>query len=369
MKVLAITTNFGFGPSSKLVSILKSLNHKENILIDFLGVGNSLDFVSRNFWDINKYIEMDSEQIPGDQLNKLLNQYDLVINVMNLHVQEIMETNDKTKVIFVDSLSWMWPTPIEGITKADLYFIQNYFIDYNKVSNLKNIRVIEPIIDADIETIYTESIYKNNDILVNVSGVFTPNEEDDFGIEFLKYYIGIFKKINTDKFGKVIFACNKNQMDYILKSGIDYSNMLFKIFSRIEFLTCARQSKKVFSTPGLTFYLEASLLQDVYPYYLLPSNYSQVLLLEKYMCDKSRGLKLSDLDGNFIVDKNLDEMLAVQKVRSFLKKAWKYNTDTILHGIHNFLNEEQEASNSQNKTKFLNGSVQLVEILEKEGVL
>lgn len=369
MKILAVTTNFGFGPSSKLVSVLNNIEIKEDTIIDFLGVGNCLDFLQKNCPNINRCIKMDSEQISGSYFNVLIQDYDLVINVMNLHVQKIIKKKINTKIVFIDSLSWMWAMQIEGILKSDLYFVQNYFIDYAKLSGLENVRIVEPILDSSITTGFKSDIEKNNNILVNVSGVFTPNEEDNFGIEYLKFYIEVFKRIDSKGFDKIVFACNQNQIDYVSKVNDINFNMIFKTFSRIDFLEYVKKSKKVFSTPGLTFYLESKMLLGESPYYLLPSNYSQSLLLEKYLIDRTYGLNLSDLDGTFIIEKNLDEMIAVELVRTYLKNIFTEDINEIVCEIQKYLDIEREVSVRDNKVDMMNGSTQIVETLKIEGFL
>ena len=204
---------------------------------------------------------------------------------------------------------------------------------------------------------------------MNVSGVFTPNEEDNFGIEYLKFYIEVFKRIDSKGFDKIVFACNQNQIDYVSKVNDINFNMIFKTFSRIDFLEYVKKSKKVFSTPGLTFYLESKMLLGESPYYLLPSNYSQSLLLEKYLIDRTYGLNLSDLDGTFIIEKNLDEMIAVELVRTYLKNIFTEDINEIVCEIQKYLDIEREVSVRDNKVDMMNGSTQIVATLKIEGFL
>lgn len=361
MKILAVTTNFGLGPSSKMVTILNEIAKRRDALIDFMGDGNCLDYVKTNAKAVKTFIERDTENIDKTTWNCISNEYDLVINVMNCHIQEIID--EKTIEVFIDSLSWMWDCPISGIEKANYYFVQNIFIDDLKIKNLKNVEVINPILEIEKSNMEKE---KTNDILVNVSGVFTPYEGDDFGKEYLKFYLQVFERINLKNFDRVFFACNEEQISEFRE--FENGKFVLKHFSHADFLAKARTSKKVFTTPGLTFYLEAKSV-NIAPFYLLPSNYSQALLLEKYVNLGEKGISLAMLENEYVISKEIEECLAVQIVRNILRKAWVYHHFQIVQGIIEYL--EASVADVQRKEGSIigNGANQLVTVLEREGLL
>jgi hypothetical protein len=359
MKILAVTTNFGFGPTSKLVAILDEISKIEGVTIDFLGNGRGLEYILKNTEYVHEFINLDSEMIKKSDFIHLLSSYDLLVNVMNLHVQSVTEKNGLTKQIFIDSLSWMWDKTINGIEKADFYFIQDTFKNLEKVKNLSNKRYVNPILGLP-ESVYEVSEKKNN-IVVNVSGIFTPFESEKFGIRYLQFYLDVFQTLDLSEYENVYFACNKKQIEAVDIEG--YHKFTFKEFSHIDFLSTAKTSKKIFTTPGLTFFLESNAL-NIEPYYLLPSNYSQVLLLEKYKKLGKKGLNLFDINPLFKISEDIEEEIAVEKVRNYLTKLWEENFVEIGEDIKDFLVTHRD--NQVPKRKFENGASQIIKILSKE---
>lgn len=64
-EVLAVTTNFGFGPVSKLCAILKGILKKygDQVEITYYGNGESLNFIRRNLGDSVLYEYADSDSV------------------------------------------------------------------------------------------------------------------------------------------------------------------------------------------------------------------------------------------------------------------------------------------------------------------
>ncbi|MDG3143156.1 hypothetical protein MKL29_10145 [Streptococcus suis] len=225
MKILAITTNFGFGPSSKLYSIIKELLARGYEEITFCGHGESMDFFKTNFENRLEYIECNTDEIRSEDFFHTIDikNYELLINVMNMNIPKIQRNTDlNIKNVFVDSLSWMWEKPLDGINEYDIYFVQNAFIDSNNLFSYKNIQTINPIINTEGIKKITES--KSNKILLNFAGIVTPYENDVFFKEYILFYLKLFEKIpNIDKY-EIDCACNVTQ-----KNGLNQSIVLITI--------------------------------------------------------------------------------------------------------------------------------------------
>lgn len=152
MKIIAVTTNFGLGPSSKLYSIVKELLDQGYNEITFCGNGESLNFFKNNFENSLNYIECDTDRINAEDFFKIINieTFDILVNVMNVNIPKIQSNKElKIKSVFVDSLSWMWDKPIAGVDKYNLYFVQDTFMDAHKISDFNNVQLISPIVNTE----------------------------------------------------------------------------------------------------------------------------------------------------------------------------------------------------------------------------
>lgn len=100
MRILSSSQSFGYGPSSKLVTLAKWLKPNGKFYIDFLGDDVSLTYVLQNSVYFNKIIEYKGEY-PNPK------NYDLVVSVMNPYIV-IWAWINNIKSIYVDSLFWFW---------------------------------------------------------------------------------------------------------------------------------------------------------------------------------------------------------------------------------------------------------------------
>ena len=147
MKVLAVTTNFGFGPVSKLVTILEKILSCSQVSITFCGTGQSKEYVSNNLKDKINYIEYDTETVTANQIHNIMKNYDLLINVMGFHIQKIATVDVLQKSVFIDSLSWMWNEPISNIEHCSVYFIQKGLDSFKTRFSYANSIEVNPIIN------------------------------------------------------------------------------------------------------------------------------------------------------------------------------------------------------------------------------
>ncbi|MGO5473639.1 hypothetical protein [Streptococcus hyointestinalis] len=370
MKILAITTNFGFGPSSKLYSIIKELLARGYKEITFCGHGESMDFFKTNFEKRLEYIECNTDEIGSDDFFHIIDikNYELLINVMNINIPKIQRNTDlHIKNVFVDSLSWMWEKPLDGIDEYDIYFVQNAFIDSNNLLSYKNIQTINPIINTEGITKITES--KSNRILLNFAGIFTPYENDAFFKEYILFYLKLFEKIpNIDKY-EIDCACNLTQKKWIESiNRFDY-NITFKVMSHKEFLSAACKASRIFTTPGLTFYLECLEL-GLKPYYFLPSNYSQALLLEKYNKISGNCTTLSKYEYNFSIDDLLEESEGVAKIRVAFSDISTRHKEEILRNTISYIYKELD-NEVENKIQYReeSGASSIIRIMLEKGLL
>lgn len=368
-KVLAVTTNFGFGPVSKLCAILKGILKKygDQVEVTYYGSGESLNFIRRNLGDSVLYEYADSDSVEEKMFDSFIDgsEFNLLVNVMNLNIIKMM-SNLSIKNIFVDSLNWMWPESIEGIDCCDMYIIQNCFLEQGNKGKNANEVIVNPILDLDFPAGIVQKKSKNI-ILINFSGIITPDNKDNFFIEYVSYYLNIFSEISVIERYKVICACNSKQLEYLKNLKFEDIDIVFTELTHEKFLEIARVASKIFSTPGLTFYLESRVL-DIDVYYLLPSNYSQALLMERYRREGIRCNSLSSFGGEYTLKERMDESAGVVKVRKNFSKIKRKFFKQIKEDMFNYI-----VSNSrggiQNKAMKADGVTQILNKLSNKDLL
>ncbi|MCJ0547292.1 hypothetical protein MMJ95_13170, partial [Enterococcus cecorum] len=159
-----------------------------------------------------------------------------------------------------------------------------------------------------------------------------------YGIEYLKYFIDIFTEVKLDTDYQIIIACNKEQFDNI-NDHMEIGSCVMKQFSHSEFIEEAKKAYRILSTPGLTFYLESKYLGlDIF--YLLPSNYSQALLLEKYIKEGKEGLNLSKFGKIYQIESGLEEELGVSTVRKSVERIQKEFREIIINELESFIKSD-----------------------------
>lgn len=373
MQILATTTNFGYGPVSKLSAILKQLLKNDSNQITFIGSGQSLNFIKRTIKSKNlKFLEIDIQSLEKNDFEILVKNYDLILSVLGfeLHDLVIEDKDRKYKYVFIDSLNWMWTENLKSIEKSDFYFVQKYGSRSASIDLPINGRLINEIFDGELITNDREIV--ENRIIFNFAGIILPSGEVDFGEKYIKAYLEIIRDNNFGKQYDIIVAVNEEQ--YKLLSEHDnekYNNIKFCVLSHTEFLKYASTSQYVFSTPGLTFRIE-SIALGINVFYLLPTNYSQALLIEDYIHGGSNGMNLFSYGKEFEIKSGLEEMDGVALTREKTSFLLKKQRNLISKKIVNYLkNDEGNSKSSINSTKSteFNGVEQIINTLTTEKIL
>lgn len=139
--------------------------------------------------------------------------------------------------------------------------------------------------------------------------------------------------------------------------------------SHREFLLTSCEASRIFTTPGLTFYLE-SLELGLKPYYFLPSNYSQALLLEKYKENSVDCNTLSKYGYIFSEDELLEESEGVTRVRKAFSDVSTKHAEEILEDITSYITEESiYESNSGIQNEKESGTHSIIRVMHEKGLL
>ena len=324
------TNNFGLGPVGKVSSIITNLSNEYN----FFACGNEFDLNIFNdgiFKDT--LFSKDKDKISNFvEKNKI--KYAIVVLDVEL-ATILMDLN--VKVIFVDSLPFMWTQADidEGLLPLDatVYCAQkccNLTEASKKVlAQVKNLKWINPI-QSKFEKKYRP--YKEEYIHINVGGLHSPIGN---GESYIKTVIIPLLKIFKSE--KIIITCGTTAKISILNElkneGIDSRNIKVETLQQKDFISSINNAKLFLTSPGLTTIYETESLHK--PTIILPpQNLSQFYNIEyaKKILDEYKTI-------NWDTQKlNLDYL------QSILPKGETYVVDKIYEFITELVN-----SNFENK--------------------
>ena len=324
------TNNFGLGPVGKVSSIVTGLSDEYN----FFACGNEFDlniFKDGTFKDT--LFSKDKERI-ANYIKKYKIYYAIV--VLDVELATIL-MNLNVKVIFVDSLPFMWTQADidEGLLPLDatVYCAQkccNLTEASKKVlAQVKNLKWINPI-QSKLEKKYRP--YEEDYIHINVGGLHSPIGN---GESYIKTVIIPLLKIFKSE--KIIITCGTTAKISILNElkneGIDSRNIKVETLQQKDFISSINNAKLFLTSPGLTTIYETESLHK--PTIILPpQNLSQFYNIEyaKKILDEYKTINWST------------QKLNLDYLQSILPKGETYVVDKI----YEFITELVD-SNFENK--------------------
>lgn len=360
MKIAFITTNFGFGPVAKTNYLIQEfLNADAKFELTFIGYGIALEYIKKN-GIVTDIIELDYFMNIEKFKNEILN-YDRVINVMEMDILKYW--NDSLPPIeVVDSLAWMWPTLPLGIELAETYYVQDNHLEIEANQFLcVNQKKIEPITIK-----YNPSIDEKNNLLVNFSGMHNTFLSEDLAKNYCSFNIQNILNVFSDRFDEITFTTNENLVDRLRQKNnfIDGFDCQVKIecLPHDKFIEKLSEAALFLSTPGLTANLEARILHKRVGY-LLPTNYSQYLLSNKYS-DRLNTvgiMQFSNFNFDFLLADDCEEGVAVSYINEVLKKILDHFHDEYGKLFNNFLSVDWENTQRNSISIKKYGQEQIVE--------
>jgi predicted Rossmann-fold nucleotide-binding protein len=394
--ILSSAEAFGFGPCSKLTSIVKSLkNDIPYSRIDFLGEGSALSFALQNHHLFNNIKEYD-----GVYPNA--NEFDLVLSVMNPYIV-LWGWFHRKKCIYVDSLYWFWKfeknifkkleSTIDQLTNAtslnevwalikdidghNLHYIAHrlstiscsQYFNGTEIKtdvfrkNIKNLVEVNPIIDAS----YKKEA-KRDTILISLGGLLSPLNREKEALS----YVGVVLKIAEDfiseasKHYKVILATSPEMAKLIKGTNQDIA---VTTLSQEEMLKTINRSSLVLTPAGITTMYECLMYET--PFFVLPElhdgHYPNYLRLAGG--NKKKIKALPSVFPNALINPLVDNRQEtypddeIRKIQSFIKKlnitndktfnSMKSNVNDLLALI---LDRESLKKMAKNQKKFALGN-------------
>lgn len=311
MNILACAVGFGLGPNGKLCSIINS-----NKQYNWYACGDKIDL---SIYQENPFMDVcwsKNEKV----LEKFIKKYNIkcAVNVLDPELAVFFKKIG-LKVIYIDSLSFMW-------TKADIipydvdYYCAQKYPEYEMnpaLKDVKNFIWINPITLGKIEE-------KNkNGIVVNFGGLHSP-----FG-EGKEYFEVVMKALLPTLKGKEVVITGGENVIKLTKelfpefSGITYSHE--------EFLKHVSNSELFITSPGLTTIYETCMM-NINTIIMPQQNLSQFYNVEtaEKICKNVKILRWNN--------KNL----SWEKIKLFQDKPEEETVKYIYEQIYKLANNDEE---------------------------
>jgi hypothetical protein len=338
--------NFGFGPSSTTVNMLRYFINKYECSI--VSTGTALRYVENHFPNVDSIDINTSSSDCLEKVKKTIPQKSIIISNTNPEFLEIVRSAGY-KTIGVDTLLWMWPELVARINTQN-YYAQYYFGDYNTDQELhqkifERVTLVKPLIDYE-NIRKLRGVRKQNTAVISFGGMDTP-----FGSrQGFKYANWVLDRIMPE-----ILSDSSIEKVYIIGGLISSKHIINKKWlqsARIQMITSCDQSRFKelvassrfqFLTPGLTSIYEAALL-EITPFFLPGSNVSQVLQqMDLYNHIEYSSLALwpehvqlttkikivPEMEGISMVNNYIEELLLsnntsflVNQIRRYLEGQW-----------------------------------------------
>ena len=344
-----VSTAFGFGPISKAVSIARELRlQAPDSIIHYFGSGIDYDFAQKSgvFEQIFSVDVDDKKQLA--ELLPTLSQYSAVFSVLNLDLPSLWK-KEYGVLYLVDSLAWMWPTLPDGLINVETYFVQDYLMppdrleEWGQQISLKLVAPIEAVSQQNFESFQVSKVPDSNQLLVNFSGCYNPLTGSQFFENYVEVLAAAILETTRSQYDSIVFCSNEKLTDFLRRKLKDIRGVKVGHFEHNQFLQLLASSQRVLSTPGITTTLEAIAL-NIPISFLLPQNYSQVLMSERYreLLGDSACMALSKFGPEFRVDLSLPESEGVRLAVSNLQVILSEYQPRIRRFIADLLTVSQE---------------------------
>lgn len=311
-RVIFLANPFGYGPSSKAITIIDKLRAKWEGEVIYAASNKCLETLSPQLAKkikVEKINDRDPYEIAG-----VLNRYrcSLVVVVLNKVAVETVAKNN-LHCFFVDPLTYLWQNVPESYLKANRYYYFDIFDAQEKVKTIEHSFPLSPIfgqMDSSFNVKKEKSL-----VLFHVGGFSNPLVE---GIN--EFYLNILAKVvNEIKEKKVVVAGGKSAIDY-LKGRTKHSVQLGS-YGHDRFLEILSKCEHFLTTAGMAATFEAFNLRV--PVFFLPSNNLSQWKQSNFFNEKA---KVPKLEWNLILNRKisldgLTEKEGIKKIRQLSKIA------------------------------------------------
>ncbi len=345
MKILVSAESFGYGPIATCLNVIKELKKHNDVSVDFIGFGISLEQAKLSGY-FDKFYVCDIYNFESlKKFEKTFKKYNIFFSSENIN-GAIFGLQFIKNTYYVDNLIWMWDKiPIE-LGKVKKYFISETFPckeNFNRIGDvIENPIFVGPV--RDLESVHIKR--KKNQLVINFGGASSFLLEQSIVNEFYNKIINdILSTDEINRFDSVI-VCGGSKVIDNLKLQRKKSNIKIVTLAHEEYLKVMAESSHCIMSSGLGNFIE-TLNKDINIMYLPAINYSQLLQLQYY--DKMKfGFKILNwdlFDFYKYIPMYLDEETGVNMVVENIKQFNSNDYRLLIHKyIKEYLTESQQIS-------------------------
>lgn len=343
MKVLVSAESFGYGPISTCLDVVKELKKFDDVSLDFIGSGISLEQAKLSKY-FDKFYECDTYD--KEDLKKFADvykEYDIYFNSENIQ-GAIFGLNYIKNVYYVDNLVWMWDEIPAELGKVKKYFISETFSCKENFKRIGNV-IENPVFVGPVRNLKINTNKKiKNQILINIGGASSFLFDQSIINKFYNKIINdILESSSINKFDSIIICGGSEVLSNIVLRRPN-NKVLIKTLSHDEYLNAMNESKCLILSSGLGNFIE-TLNSKKNIMYLPPINYSQLLQLNYYDL-MSYGFEIMNWnlfefykEIPMYLDEETGVKMVMENVNEYIKNDYK---DMINNRIDKFINSNQK---------------------------
>lgn len=338
MSVLACAVGFGLGPSGKLCSIVNN-----NAQFEWYACGDKLDL---SIYKKNPYKDTcwsKDEKI----LESFIKKYDIkcVVDVLDPDLA-IFFKKIGVKVIYVDSLPFMWTKADVIPYDVDYYCAQKYpnFSINPVLEQIKNFIWVDPITIGEIPK------QNKGGIVINFGGLHSPFGEGKEYFEIIMNAILPFLQDNE--------ICITGGENVVNLANELFPKISCRTYSHENFLELVSGSKIFITSPGLTTIYETCNM-DINTIILPPQNLSQFYnssIAEK-ICKNVKILNWNHNSLSFEYLQNFNDKPEEETVKYIYEQIRNFSVDgNYLNDFKQYVENTLKEKFKKNETEYFKGS-------------
>lgn len=351
MKILVSAESFGYGPIATCLNVIKELKKYDDVSVDFIGSGISLEQAKLSGY-FDKFYICDTYDIESlKKFENIFKQYNVFFSSENVN-GAIFGLKFIKNTYYVDNLVWMWDKIPDELGKVKKFFISETFPcqeNFNRVGNaIENPVFIGPV--RNLENLDIPS--KKNQLVINVGGASSFLLEQSIVNEFYNKIINdILSTDGINHFDKIIICGGSKVIDN-LRIEKKKPNIKIATLANEDYLKVMAESSYCIMSSGLGNFIE-TLNKDINIMYLPAVNYSQLLQLQYYdkmqFGFKSMNWNLFEFykDIPMYLDEETGVNMVVENIKQFNSKNYrslinKITKEYLLENQHNSFEMRKE---------------------------
>ncbi len=345
MNILVSAESFGYGPITTCLSVIKELKKYDDVTVDFIGSGISLEQAKLSGF-FNKFYECDTYDFESlKKFENVFKKYNILFSSENVN-GAIYGLNFIKNVYYVDNLVWMWDKIPEQLGMVKKFFISQTFPCQENFKRIGSV-IKNPIFVSSVRDLNSKKANKiKNQLLINIGGASSFLLQQSVINKFYNKIINdILGTPEAKRFNSII-VCGGSKVINNMNLEVKSKKIKVKTLANEEYLKVMNESSHCIMSSGLGNFIE-TLNKDKNIMYLPAINYSQLLQLQYYE-KMNLGFKILNWNNfNFYheIPQYLDE---VQGVNLVVENVSKFNNGNfqkiVIDSFREFLSESQEKS-------------------------